>query len=205
MAVPSVKIELMVLTDAQVNPQEAIAGEVLDATILKGAWVVDKSNPEATSETTTWKTSGTTPGNLHIWLKMWTTYTENGQLADLAKATTDVTITATGGGSGGTTAPVISDSDRESAAGSVQLAIGQVTDLSSLATIIINLLKYAVWAAALIGLIYGGITFMEAAGDPNKAATAKKFILYSLIGLVLAIFTQVIINAASSTLLQWFN
>ena len=52
------------------------------------------------------------------------------------------------------------------------------------------LIKYAIGLAAalaVIAIIYGGYQYMTAYGDEEKHKTAKKTIIYAVIGLVLAI------------------
>lgn len=49
--------------------------------------------------------------------------------------------------------------------------------------------------AAFFGLVYGGIQFLTSEGDAKKAETAKKTILYCVIGVVMAILSVVIVEA----------
>lgn len=46
---------------------------------------------------------------------------------------------------------------------------------------------------AFIALLYGSIQYLLAAGDAQKAETAKKTILYSIIGLLAIVFIYVIL------------
>ena len=47
---------------------------------------------------------------------------------------------------------------------------------------------------AVIMLIIAGIYFLTSAGDPIKLQTAKKFLIYAIIGIVIAIIAKVIVN-----------
>lgn len=73
-------------------------------------------------------------------------------------------------------------------------------------TTVSNTVKYALIAiGALSGifLIYGGMLFVLSSGNPDKVKKAKNTVLFSLIGLALAIsanvIINVIINASSNT------
>jgi len=71
---------------------------------------------------------------------------------------------------------------------------------SDFAKIVTNFLKWFLSVAgsfALIMLIVAGIMYMTAAGDPQKAASAKKMVLITLGGLILSLLSYsilVIIN-----------
>lgn len=47
---------------------------------------------------------------------------------------------------------------------------------------------------AVIVIIIGGVLYMTAQGDPAKITTAKKAILYAVIGLVVALLSFAIVN-----------
>jgi hypothetical protein len=53
---------------------------------------------------------------------------------------------------------------------------------------------YLIGALAVIMIVYGGITYSTSAGDSGKVAKAKHIIMYSIIGLVVAILGSVIVN-----------
>lgn len=57
---------------------------------------------------------------------------------------------------------------------------------------IINTLSYIVGAVAVIMIIVGGFRYVASAGDSNSIKGAKDTIIYALIGLVVALFAQVI-------------
>lgn len=76
-----------------------------------------------------------------------------------------------------------------------------ISTISAFYNAIIVVLRYVVMVAALIGVIYGGITLLQAAGDPQKVTIAKKIIITSIVGLVLATFTNWIIAFVINSLL----
>lgn len=59
---------------------------------------------------------------------------------------------------------------------------------------IVNFMLYLVGILAVIMIIFGGIKFVSSAGDANKVNSAKNIILYSVIGLMVAIFSYAIVN-----------
>lgn len=50
---------------------------------------------------------------------------------------------------------------------------------------------------AAIYVVYGGITYMTSAGDPNKLAKAKQIITYALIGLLIVALSEIIVSFVS--------
>ncbi len=61
-------------------------------------------------------------------------------------------------------------------------------------TAVVNILSLAVGVFSVIMIIYGGFKFVSSAGDPNGIASAKKTIIYALVGLTLAIMAQAIMR-----------
>jgi hypothetical protein len=51
-----------------------------------------------------------------------------------------------------------------------------------------NLLLFLVGTAAVIGIIYGGFTYVTSGGDENRLRQAKEAIIYSIVGFVIGIF-----------------
>jgi hypothetical protein len=69
------------------------------------------------------------------------------------------------------------------------------TDPTKLTTTIGDVVSYAFTAVGIVAaifLIYGGITFALSGGNPEKVKKAKSTIIYSLIGLGLAVLANVI-------------
>lgn len=194
-------VRLMVLTQAQydagVSSTKSIEG------ITKIGW--DMSQDEsAFSQTINWSTGGTVADtantNHYIVFKAYNLNPDNSStISPTIAQAQDIAIKLSGTGGGGSGSGTVgsggSGGGAPYAPGILSLKYNKVTDFPSLFRLIINLLQTAVWVGALIGFVYGGATLMEAAADPNKVAIGKKFIWYSLVGLLLAIFTGVIINA----------
>lgn len=61
-------------------------------------------------------------------------------------------------------------------------------------TKIIGLLSIVVGIAAVIVIIIGGINYMLSTGDATKTNNAKNTILYALVGLVIAVFAQILVT-----------
>lgn len=59
---------------------------------------------------------------------------------------------------------------------------------------IINLLLMAIGIVSVIMLIIGGFKYTTSNGDSNQVTSAKNTIMYSVIGLVIAIFAYAIVN-----------
>lgn len=55
---------------------------------------------------------------------------------------------------------------------------------------------------ALIALMIGGYTIMTSSGDPQRTRVGKSWIFYAIVGLLLAIFTFVFIEAVAGDILK---
>ena len=73
------------------------------------------------------------------------------------------------------------------------------TDLSGLIHNIINILLYIVGVAAVVMMIIGGIRYIVSGGDQQAVTNAKNTILYSIVGLVIAMLAFVAVNYVFST------
>lgn len=65
---------------------------------------------------------------------------------------------------------------------------------SNLLENVINLLLFIIGAIAVIMIIIGGIRYTTSAGDANQAKSARDTVLYSVVGLVIAIMAYAIVN-----------
>ncbi len=65
-------------------------------------------------------------------------------------------------------------------------ADGMVTNL-------VNFLLWVVGLLAVVMIIFGGVKYITSAGDASKVTSAKNTILYSVIGLIAAIFAYAIV------------
>ncbi|HVO86164.1 MAG TPA: pilin [Candidatus Binatia bacterium] len=66
--------------------------------------------------------------------------------------------------------------------------------LSDTVAAIINVLSVAVGAAAVIMIIYGGFRYVSSAGNDTATASARKTIIYAIVGLVIVALAQVIVH-----------
>jgi len=84
----------------------------------------------------------------------------------------------------------------------------QATDILTLPTIPIarvmrrlgDVLFYILVLLAFVFVLWGGINFVTASGDPNKIETAKKMVIFSLIGIVIGAVAFGIVNLIYSYL-----
>ncbi len=74
------------------------------------------------------------------------------------------------------------------------------TSLSDTIKTIINILLFAVGIIAVIMIIWGGISYSISAGDQGKAKNARNTIVYSVVGLVIAIAAFAIVQFVFSNL-----
>lgn len=70
----------------------------------------------------------------------------------------------------------------------------------SLGMTILNLITWATGIVSVIMIIIGGFRYVLSGGDSNGIQGAKNTIIYALVGLVVAIFGQVIISFVLSKL-----
>lgn len=59
---------------------------------------------------------------------------------------------------------------------------------------VINTMLYVLGALAVIMIIFGGIRYTTSAGDAKKVEQAKNTILYSVVGVVIALLAFAIVN-----------
>ncbi|HAC56370.1 TPA: hypothetical protein DCF80_02620 [Candidatus Saccharibacteria bacterium] len=67
-------------------------------------------------------------------------------------------------------------------------------DFSKLLEDVINILLFIIGAVAVIMIIVGGIRYTTSGGDQASVTSAKNTILYSIVGLVVAIMAYAIVN-----------
>lgn len=65
----------------------------------------------------------------------------------------------------------------------------------------INLFLSLITLGAFLSLLYSGFLYITSAGDPNKAETARKNILWSIIGILIALLSFVLL----STVANWHD
>lgn len=67
-------------------------------------------------------------------------------------------------------------------------------DLDSVLGNVINIMLFIVGFLAVVMIVFGGIRYVTSAGDQNRVTAAKNTIMYSIIGLVIAVLAYAIIN-----------
>lgn len=75
-------------------------------------------------------------------------------------------------------------------------------ELRNSINLIINAVLALVGTVALLFLIIGGYQYITSSGNSEAIEKAKKTILYSIIGLIVAILSFIIINAVISSLIK---
>ncbi len=74
------------------------------------------------------------------------------------------------------------------------------TSMTDLIKNIINLLLFIVGAVAVIMIILGGLRYVTSNGDQAQVKAAKETILYSVVGLIVAIMAFAIVQFVASKL-----
>jgi hypothetical protein len=83
--------------------------------------------------------------------------------------------------------------DGVSGAGSPQTC-GSTGTLNTLIRNVINILLFVVGVISVIMIIIGGIRYITSGGDQSAITSAKNTILYSIVGLVVALLAYAIVN-----------
>jgi len=65
---------------------------------------------------------------------------------------------------------------------------------SSMIQTVINILLYILGIIAVVMIVIGGIRYTTSNGDPGSLKTARDTIIYSVVGLVVAILAYAIVN-----------
>jgi hypothetical protein len=71
---------------------------------------------------------------------------------------------------------------------------GNTNSLPDIIGTVINVALFIVGTLSVIMLIYGGIKYTTSAGDTAKVTSAKNTIMYSIVGLVVAILAYAIVQ-----------
>lgn len=58
----------------------------------------------------------------------------------------------------------------------------------------VNMFLFIIGAVAIIMMIYGGFRYITSAGEASAISSAKNIILYSVVGLLIAIFAYAIVD-----------
>lgn len=104
------------------------------------------------------------------------------------------------GGDGGSTSPLFgAQAVRDYFAG-----LAQPQSIPELVIKIINFLLGMIAFAAFIAIIIGGIQYMTSLGNEEKAATAKRTIVYAVVGVIISMSLITIISVISEGLKKFF-
>ena len=92
--------------------------------------------------------------------------------------------------------PVYADSRDEAQNGAklVDGGGGSNQNLPDIITTIINVMLFIAAALAVIMIIYGGIRYITAHGDEKQVKVAKDTIVYSVVGLIIAIIAYALVT-----------
>ena len=81
---------------------------------------------------------------------------------------------------------------------------GTTTTLGGIVTTVVTWITYIAGAAAFIYLVYSGILYISAAGNPDQAKKGQQGIINAVIGIIIVVLAYTIItvvkNAATGTL-----
>lgn len=78
--------------------------------------------------------------------------------------------------------------------GAVAEATGGEGSIRNLVLRIVNFFLGFLGILAVIMVIYGGVTYVTAAGNDESIGSAKKIILYSLVGIIIILLSFAIVN-----------
>lgn len=70
----------------------------------------------------------------------------------------------------------------------------ETADLVAVMKTIANWLFTILMAAAAISIVAAGFTFLSSGGDADKLATARNWVIYALVGVLVALLAQVLVN-----------
>lgn len=85
----------------------------------------------------------------------------------------------------------ISTTDNPSA---ISTATGGNSSFRSLALVIVNFFLTFLGLIAVVMIIYGGFLYVSAAGNQEKIESAKKIIMYAVIGIIVILLSFAIVN-----------
>lgn len=72
--------------------------------------------------------------------------------------------------------------------------MAQTSDPDSVVTSVVNIILWVVGVLAVVMIVFAGIKYITSNGDSGKVQSAKNTIVYSVVGLIVAIFAWAIVN-----------
>ena len=73
------------------------------------------------------------------------------------------------------------------------------TDLTSIASKIVNIFSIIVGIVAVIMIIYGGFRYITSGGDSGGVGSAKNTLIYAIVGLIIVALAQFIVHFVLNT------
>jgi len=70
----------------------------------------------------------------------------------------------------------------------------QGVNIDSVLTIVINVFSVIIGIVAVIMIIISGFKYISSSGDTNKVASAKNTIVYAIVGLIIVVCAQLIVQ-----------
>lgn len=89
---------------------------------------------------------------------------------------------------------VAADSKSEVTGGVTSTGAGSSLDIPGFITSVVNLLSFVVGALAVIMIMVGGFKYVTSGGDSGKVTSAKNTIMYAIIGIVIVVLAQTIVQ-----------
>jgi hypothetical protein len=89
---------------------------------------------------------------------------------------------------------VLADSVSDAQQGLADTGTAPAQSVPNLIQDVISILSYIIGAVSVIMIIIGGFRYVVSAGDSGSITSAKNTIIYAIVGLVIAIFAQVIVR-----------
>lgn len=89
---------------------------------------------------------------------------------------------------------VLSDNCPTGGSSSVCASASPKDDLGAIIKQITNVMFFIIGAIAVVMIIYSGIRYTTSAGNPAGVTAAKNSLIYSIVGLVVAILAYAIVN-----------
>lgn len=152
--------------------------------------------PPATHYSEPWTPEETTCASHQVRVK---TFDSGGNMTDSSEIT--VNVNGASGGTGGEVTPPSTDPgdqgqittpDDVSVMGSMFTMPKNIRGLGDIIEMVLKVLEYIIGVLAFISIVMSGIKYITSGGDSAKAEKAKKTLIYSVIGIVLAVFSLII-------------
>ena len=99
---------------------------------------------------------------------------------------------------------VLSDNCPAGGSSSVCASTSPKDDLGAIIKQITNVMFFIIGAIAVVMIIYSGIRYTTSAGNPAGVTAAKNSLIYSIVGLVVAILAYAIVNFVV-TRIGWYT